>query len=1324
MREFLCIVLIVFFNGFAIVAQSSAFVQNKGQWTEEVIAQFDFQHSSLWFLEDRVRVSAIDQQNAVRAVEAMHCHGELQGQVHGHVYDMIFGSTVHTSADLLGEQQAYLNYFLGEDRSKWASEVLQYQKLVMHEVHRGVDVSWEIENGYPKYTFYVGKNAEADEVFVEYEGIRSLKVSNDGKLIIGLKSFESIEQKPFAFQWYNNQKIEVECGFRVEGNRVFYDLGEFNRDYMLYIDPVIMASTFSGSSAEAFGHSATFDGPGNIYSAGRVFGSGYPTDTGSFDMDFNGPLNPTPSTYANSYDICISKYNPNGSGLIYSTYLGGSSQELPHSIIVNNSNELHVLGSTNGSDFPTTITAYDTSHNGGQDIFITKFSADGSQLLGSTFLGGPGSDGVNNIIESYADDYRGEIVVDDSGSIYIASFSSSNAFPTTTNAIQSSNAGQQDAVVAKLDATLSNVMFSTYLGGAGDDGAFGIKVAAQGGVYVGGSTGGQNFPVNSTGNGVFPNYIGGNSDVFVLKLNAEASSILESTYYGTVNREHAFFLELDELENVYLFGWSNGNISSSLGVYQGPTLGSFISKLSPELDSVHWECGFGQFSPSAFLVDVCSHIYVSGQTSVDIFNPPTFGGPYYQMDLTTFDTLNAINNQGSGGFYLMTLSPDASTLESSFFYAPDSAHVDGGTSRFDKRGFVYQNVCDCTGDFPTTPWAHQQNSQVSVPPNMPSNVCDNCVFKIDFELPLVAAYASGVPTQGCAPLEVEFTNQGSQGSNHFWDFGDGSTSNDSTPVHVFDSAGVYTVQYAVTDTFGCNAADTAYVVVSVIEESATIEIDTIQCSLTAVLSAADSSASSYLWSNGDTTQSTTIDSSGVYWLIAHYAQCGLDTDSVFVDWQKPPVFSLPSDTGVCELGFELVGPDSLDNYLWSSGDSTQVIQINQTGIYSLSVSQGGCVYTDSIGIDVAYANFNVSDTSLCEDELELSVQNTNGNILWSNGDTVQSTTFNNSGTYWVTVSNGFCFSTDTISVNFTYLLEDVVLDSVICEPSFFSAKDIGGDSYLWSTGDTTSGITIDSSATIWLAVSKGNCSDTDTFNIVKQNLGVVQDDFTVCDSNSFVTPNASNVQAEYLWSTGDTTANITIDETGKYSVTISSENCSAIDTFQVTFGSSPEIDLGGDQFICRGAEFTFDLDSIQGQLIWNTGDTSKTLTIRQEGVYVAWVSDGVCTTSDTVEVSFSPINLDSFFMIPNVITPNEDGKNDVLGLKIADPGLVTDYQLTVYNRWGVLMFDSEFINHDWGGRTLAGVPVEEGVYFYLFKAETKCTDFPVIEVKDHVTVLR
>lgn len=1272
------------------LSQSRGYIENKGQWHDEIVARYPLVNGSAWFFRDRVRIALIEETTFHEASEIAHHHPEQDSWADGHTYEMIFGAASIPSFELGKRHRDYVNYFIGNRPEKWASRVGVYDELKYTEVQRGVNMHWEMDDGRLKYTILVAKDVNPNEVYIEYQAIRALE-TKDGKLLITLPNMVIEEQTPYAFQLIDGREVEVACEFKLMGNRVYYELGAYRNDQTLYIDPVIVASTNSGSTHNTWGHSATYDQFGNIVGGGRPFGQGFPTDTGSFQMNFAG----------GGVDIGVCKLNEDGSDLIWSTYIGGAtSDEYVHSLVVNAFNQVVVYGKVNSTDYPVTNSAFDTTHNGTTDICLSIISDSGDALIGSTYVGGEGDDGNNQIFGFSYNAFKGEVVTDAYNNVYVASTSTSDTFPTTPGAYQSANAGNQDGVVFKMNYNLSEMIFSTYLGDTLNDGVFNIKPAEDNSVYVVGITANEHFPTTAGAQDETWNY--GQTDAFISRLSANGTTLLQSTFVqaDSGSSDYGLFLQVDRYNDVYILGKSDG-ITADTNKYSGPTTNqsSFIRKYSAELDTLYWTSTFASLGHSAFLVDNCRNIYVGG-------NEASANGDY---ELTA----NAVQPT-PGAFYIMVLSPEADSLIHGTYFGSTGSHVDGGTSRFDKRGVVYQATCTA-GAFPLTNNAWSGNQ---------SNSYDLTLFKIDFEVQATVANAQVAPNAyGCVPFTVDFTNYGSEGISHFWDFGDGDTSNLQTPTHTFSTPGEYEVKYVIFDTVGCVLSDTATLYIYVLD-TASISIygDTGLCAEKTVLST-NSPFSNYQWSTGATSQSIEVTAEGSYWIEVTNV-CGTFTDTFDVTIIPPYEFSLPDDTTMCEPGLLIKAPEDAVNFLWSTGSVNDSIFADSTGMYWLAASNAFCSDTDTVHIALAYVNFNNSDTVVCEDSIVISVQSAAGNIAWSTGDTTASIVVNQSGQYWSVVQAGFCSSTDTIHVTLVPTVLEVGPDTVICGPTEFSAFHPTLDHYEWSTGDTSSAVTIDSTMTLWVIGSNAFCADSDTIVIRRERFEFLTTEEIVCDKDSHYLTGPGLPEYKYHWNNGDTTFQTTVYGSGVYHVTVSTDYCTATDTLRVSFNRAPRFSLGEDVVICRGEPIMLFVDSLQGPVQWSTGDTGRVITVRDTGIYMAaMIADG-CEATDTLHVQSRILIPDSVFLVPNVITPNGDGLNDVLGLDIVDPNLVTDYSLLVYNRWGTLIFESKYINHDWDGRMPDGKDAEEGVYFYLFNGKTVCTDLPIIEVKDHVTLMR
>ncbi len=814
------------------------FVPNFGQFDDRAKYKVDLPGGALFIENNKLTYNFYDA--ALR--EQLH-HGTYQGNTDSlvmrwHAYQMTFdGANPSPEASGSEPYRHYLNYFIGNNPEKWASKVPVYRKVTYRALYDGIDfVLYNHRNEGLKYDLVVQPGADPSVIAMTYKGLDSLRLFR-GRLFLVTSLGETMEDRPEAYQIVDGKRRKVACRYVLKGNTVQFEFPKgYDKTLPLVIDPVMIFSSYTGSTADNFGLTATYDKYGFLYSGSSAFGTGYPVTFGAYDVSFNGgtgtSLNP-------GVDIAITKWDTTGGFLIYSTYLGGSSDELPHSLIVSDYEELYVMGTTGSTDYPVTSQAFDTSFNvhpngpvgvnltsgygvfylNGSDIVVSKLDSTGSILEASTFLGGTDVDGLNQgILQfNYADEFRGEVMLDKDGKVYVASCTRSNDNPVTTVGFQTTKPGPSndlDGIIFKLDHNLSTLFWTNYVGSATTDALYSIAIDSHNDIYVCGGTNSINFPVTSQ---AYDTTYNGARDAILAKISGDGTTLEYATYFGSSKYDQAYFVELDRFDHPHIYGQTSGlagdliynaNYYDSLG-------GQFIAKFTRELDTLIWSTRFGRgdgtpdISPTAFLVDVCSAVYISG-----------WGSSILGGSLTT-NGLDTANNPFQGttdgqDFYLMVMSDDASSLlYATFIGGPlSSEHVDGGTSRFDKKGKVYQAVCaGCGGnsDFPIVPnpgaWS----------PNNNSTNCNLAVFKMDFQLPIVVADFD-VPTTGCAPFSVQFVNLSLQqnATTFFWDFGDGSSSSLFQPSHTYSSPGVYTIMLVVSDTLTCNLNDTLFKTITVL----------------------------------------------------------------------------------------------------------------------------------------------------------------------------------------------------------------------------------------------------------------------------------------------------------------------------------------------------------------------------------------------------------------------------------------------------------------------------------------------------------------------------
>lgn len=783
-------------------------IANQGQWNSRILYQANLHGGRILFEGNRVTYHLFHLPESHD--HARHDpHHVKEEEINHHVFHMEFVGA-NPSPELIGDKQnqTYNNYFLGNDPSKWAGGVPLYGMLTYTDLYPGIDLRFYGVGDELKYEFVVHPGADPGRIQVVYPGLDQIRIDHQSLLLT--TSLRTIrELPPVAYQKKSRGKHElIDCQFSLTDGILRYQLPEgFNAKYPLIIDPALVFSTYTGSVSSNWGFAATYDEEGNAYAAGiqrgASIGAGYPVTTGAYQTVFRGGIS----------DAVISKFSADGSELIYSTFLGGPAggsifreyQDLPLSMRVNSKNELIVLGTTDSPSFPTTNGAYDESANGNYDIFVSKFSADATSLMASTLIGSSGDDGVNGFLDitffdtteyNYNDYTRAELLLDKEENIYLVTNTTSITFPMVGTPFQSSKGDEQDACIVKLNPGLTQILWSSYLGGSGEDAAYSAVLDPSGNLYVSGGTDSQDFP---TSDGVNTSYLGGKTDGYIVKISKDGDSILAGTFIGTNAYDQAFYLDLDQQGNVYVLGQTEGNYSivnpSAGAAYANNGAKQFISKLSSDLDAFVFSTVFGSenathpnISPTAFKVDQCNNIYVSG-----------WGGKTNQQGTTdgmpiTSDAYQS-NTDGSD-FYLMLLSENAqSLLYGSFIGGTNGGgeagdHVDAGSSRFDERGVLYQAVCaGCWGvsTFPATTGAYSTTNNATVAGSLG---CNQVIIKFDFEIANIRADFN----YSVAFDEVSFQNTSSPAGTYFWDFGDGQSSTATSPSHTYQDTGTYTVQ--------------------------------------------------------------------------------------------------------------------------------------------------------------------------------------------------------------------------------------------------------------------------------------------------------------------------------------------------------------------------------------------------------------------------------------------------------------------------------------------------------------------------------------------------
>ncbi|MEI7802551.1 MAG: hypothetical protein WCI97_07905, partial [Bacteroidota bacterium] len=546
--------------------QELHFRENKNQWDPRINFIGFLNEGCIYLENNTISFKLFDGSD----IQKMHPRKDKYVTVHSHIYKMHFVNA-NPNPVIVKESPSpeYYNYFIGNDASKWASEVKQYQCITYLNLYPSIDLKIYGMGLTMKYDFVVHPGAEMNDIKIWYEGPDAMEIKNS-ELHVKTSVGEIIEAPPFSYQNISWGKIPVKCKYELKDNVLQFKMQDkVNSNYDLIIDPTLIFSTFTGSTADNWGFTATYDELGDLYLGGYVnteqFGGAYPTTAGAFQTTYGGGTgggSGNGNGNGFSSDMGITKFNNTGTALIYSTYLGGNDNENPHSLFVNSANQLCVYGKTYSANYPVTAGCYDNTYNGNSDIVVTVFNTTGTALVGSTYIGGSGQDGINfdphefifgGLKYNYGDDARGEIICDPSNAIYVASSTNSTDFPVTAGCYQSTSGGGQDGCVFKLNPTCTSLIFSSYLGGNLDDACYSLdRKSSDNTLYLTGGTSSSNFP--AVAGGVNPAYMGGPCDGYLLHLNANGTAVLNSTFLGTAFFDQSYNVKLDEAEDVYVVG--------------------------------------------------------------------------------------------------------------------------------------------------------------------------------------------------------------------------------------------------------------------------------------------------------------------------------------------------------------------------------------------------------------------------------------------------------------------------------------------------------------------------------------------------------------------------------------------------------------------------------------------------------------------------------------------------------------------------------------------------------------------------------------------------
>ncbi len=605
------------------------------------------------------------------------------------LYMEIVGANLQ--ADVVGHGQlpGKVNYFIGNDSSHWRTNIATYEGVEYNDIYPGIDLVYYGKDQQLEYDFIVAPGISPNIITLNFSGASTAQIDGDGNLVLHTAAGDVVQPKPYVYQEVNGLRNEVTGRFAMRTrhsplttHQVTFELGSYDVSLPLVIDPLVMGySTYLGASGlgieSAYG--VAVDGDGNAFVTGYTDSVNFPITPGAFDANLTG-----------NTDVFVAKLSADGSALLYASYLGGSVDDVGYRIDVDGSGNPYLIGYTSGADFPTTAGAHDETFNGRNDVFVTKLSADGDNVLYSTYLGGA------------ADDVGRGLAVDATGNAYLVGWTFSANFPTTTGVFDTTHNAASDVFVARLNAGGNTLVYSTFLGASHYEWGTGIAVNDDGNAFVTGYT--QSFSFPTTPGAYDTTYNGGSRDAFVTKMASDGTSLVYSTLIGASDGDWGRGIGLDAGGHAYVTGFTDSSdYPTTPGAfdttYNGGVFDIFVTRLNfggSALDYSTFLGGEGDDSRtgSGIAIDAVGNAYITGVTESTNF--PTTPG--------AFDFTYA---GGKGDAFLTKLNPSGTSLRYSS-YLGGSKFDRGLAIDVDASGSAYLVGETGSTDYPTTQGAFKR----------------------------------------------------------------------------------------------------------------------------------------------------------------------------------------------------------------------------------------------------------------------------------------------------------------------------------------------------------------------------------------------------------------------------------------------------------------------------------------------------------------------------------------------------------------------------------------------------------------------------------------
>jgi gliding motility-associated-like protein len=1220
------------------------FKPNAGMWQSEILYRTFQNNQNVSFLNDRISFGRRTTANEAAAA----FDPDKTVLSHYSFWEIEFLRSNQT-AEIIpsGQRDRNISYF--GPKQEEAIKIIEYENITYKNIYNGINLKfYNSSNKQLKYDFIVAPHANFADIQLKYNGIVKITKNKAGQLLVHTKAGIFKEDHPVAWQIIDNQKIEIAVEYEIIDETLSYKVGEYNHNYELVIDPVYLdwSSYFYGEGKSAFSFAWTWVLDIDIDFNNHVYVTGMTTDNFPYFPDAYD------TSLAGGYDAFICKMSQKGDSMLFFSYIGGASYEYSLNITVNQNEEPVISGITYSKDYPVTSGAFDvTTRNCGSATcltgFVTKFNSTGTKLIYSTFLGG------DQVGSGWNIDWIRGMTMNAAGEVFVVGNTSASDFPVTSGAYQTSFKGgtsaswylQGDAFLTKIKADGSGLVFSTFIGGTSGDVAYDVILSSKEEVYVVGYTASGNFPT-TPGAKLFNTYVNGPSDAFFIKFKPDGSNVLYAKMMGGSGDDVFEGLYINDRDELYVGGYSNSSdFYVSSNAYQKSNAGGYDFVIVKILSSG---------------TNVLYSTYLGGSANEYIYNYPYFSTIKIAANVReeaiicgitastnfpiTSDALQSSNKTVSWGFggtlCIAKLSMYGDKLLYGSYYGGSRIEYPGGI-RVKRTGCVTNIVfggLTQSVDYPTSKGAFRDSAKLY------SNgfTYSGFVSKFRDTLKTDPIQLSLQDTIIECDKVIEIVDVFNQGADIKWSHGP------TTRSLIIEKPGTYWVQA----TYGCDTVrDTLHIM---LEYSPTVPIlpsDSLYCDVFNPLqldARNDTIKRTYYWNTKENTQVISAKDTGLYIVEISTPNCGVKSDSIYLKLLKIPKVVLPQDSVFCDsvnLTLNAVFPNQECNYRWNTNDSTPIIQVNKTGLYSVAVSNKCGLAKDSIlitklltpstqlPIDTAYCNtFSVTLKTGRPNNEELYNWSELINSISIGSD--DSVVISSRGLYKVEINNRCGTAFDTINIdNWDTPILDFQDTIFVCDFASIPlviGKTNNDEKYKWSTTSVLNNETINSSGMYWAKITNlcGSIIDSGLVVLKQKPLAQLPKDTIFClNVNYLINADINDNEARYYWNGSLGSKSKIITQSGKTHLRIENRCGISEDSFNIIVYSLPVVELGDEIVYCgaiQPTDFSVGTSNNGEQYLWHNNLTTSQIQVVSAGLTKVSITNQCGTAEDSVNIRISP----------------------------------------------------------------------------------------------------